>query len=126
MISGSEGIVLERVIGRALIKFYVERGTRFPLHTSAPGKVMLAFMPEAERDAVIAGMKFERFQPWTISNRKDFLKCLDVVRTRAGPSMPASIWKATTASVRQSSTPRATPLPACGSPVPASVSARSA
>lgn len=82
IISGFEGIVLERVIGRAMIKFYVERGTRFPLHTSGPGKVMLAFMPEAERDEVIAGMKFERFQPWTISNRKDFLKCLDDVRKK--------------------------------------------
>ena len=82
IISGHEGIVLERVIGKALIKFYVERGTRFPLHTSGPGKVMLAFMPEAERDEVIAGIKFERFQPWTISNRKDFLKCLDDVRKK--------------------------------------------
>lgn len=82
ILSGCEGIVLERVIGRAMIKFYVERGTRFPIHTSGPGKVMLAFMPEEERDSIIAGMKFERFQPWTISNRKDFLKCLDVVRAQ--------------------------------------------
>jgi DNA-binding IclR family transcriptional regulator len=82
IISGHEGIVLERVIGRALIKFYVERGTRFPLHTSGPGKVMLAFLPEAERDAIFAGMKFERYQPWTISNRKDFLKCLEAVRAQ--------------------------------------------
>lgn len=80
ILSGSEGIVLERVIGRAMIKFYVERGTRFPLHTSGPGKVMLAFIPESERDDIISGMKFERFHPWTISNRKDFLKCLDEVR----------------------------------------------
>lgn len=80
ILSGSEGIVLERVIGRAMIKFYVERGTRFPLHTSGPGKVMLAFTPEPERDEIITGMKFERFQPWTISNRKDFLQCLDEVR----------------------------------------------
>lgn len=82
IISGHEGIVLERVIGRALIKFYVERGTRFPLHTSGPGKVMLAFMPETERDAVLAGMRFERFQPWTISNRKEFLDCLEEVRAQ--------------------------------------------
>jgi len=80
ILSGFEGIVLERVIGRAMIKFYVERGTRFPLHTSGPGKVMLAFTPESERDDIISGMKFERFHPWTISNRKDFLKCLDQVR----------------------------------------------
>lgn len=80
MISGHEGIVLERVIGNALIKFYVERGTRFPLHTSGPGKVILAFTPEKERDAIIAGMTFERFQPWTIATREDFLKCLEGVR----------------------------------------------
>lgn len=77
---GNEGLVLERVIGTAPIKFYVERGTRFPIHTSGPGKVMLAFMPEAERDAVIAAMTFERFHPWTISNREDFLVCLEDVR----------------------------------------------
>ena len=82
MLSGHEGIVLERVIGRALIKFYVERGTRFPIHTSAPGKVILAFQPEAERERTIAGMKFERFQPWTISNRQDFLACLETVRAK--------------------------------------------
>ena len=79
---GNEGLVLERVIGTAPIKFYVERGTRFPIHTSGPGKVMLAFMPETERDAVIAGMKFERFQPWTISSRKEFMKCLNEVRSK--------------------------------------------
>lgn len=82
IVSGFEGIVLERVIGRALIKFYVERGTRFPIHTSAPGKVMLAFMPEKERNAIVAGLKFERFQPWTISNRQEFLACLEIVRAQ--------------------------------------------
>jgi DNA-binding IclR family transcriptional regulator len=39
-------------------------------------------MPEAERDAVVAGMTFERFHPWTISNREDFLECLDAVRVQ--------------------------------------------
>jgi len=80
MITGHEGIVLERVIGRALIKFYVERGTRFPLHTSGPGKVMLAFMPDAQRDAILAGMQFERHQPRTITSRRGFLKCLAAAR----------------------------------------------
>jgi DNA-binding IclR family transcriptional regulator len=43
---------------------------------------MLAFMPEAERDEILAGKTVERLQPWTISNRKDFLKCLDDVRKK--------------------------------------------
>ena len=53
ILSGFEGLVLERVIGRAMIKFYVERGVRFPIHTSGPGKVILAFMPEAERERIM-------------------------------------------------------------------------
>lgn len=79
---GNEGLVLERVVGTAPIKFYVERGTRFPIHTSGPGKVMLAFMAEAEREAVMAAMTFERFHPWTISSREDLLDCLEGVRAR--------------------------------------------
>jgi DNA-binding IclR family transcriptional regulator len=88
ILSGSEGLVLERVIGRALIKFYVERGTRFPLHTSAPGKVMLAFSTGTEREAALGGMRFEPYQPWTISNRSDFERCLAEVR-QAGYAVDA-------------------------------------
>ena len=86
IISGHEGLVLERVLGRETIKLYVDRGTRYPLHTSAPGKVTLAFMPEAERDAIMKGMTFEKFQPWTISSRKELLKCLDDVRKQGWAS----------------------------------------
>ena len=77
---GTEGLVLERVIGTAPIKFYVERGTRFPVHTSAPGKCILAFADLSVRDEIVAQLDFEAFHPWTISNRTDFLACLDQVR----------------------------------------------
>ena len=77
---GSEGLVLERVIGTAPIKFYVERGTRFPVHTSAPGKCILAFTPPRERESAVAALSFEAFHPWTISNAADFLWCLDEVK----------------------------------------------
>ncbi len=77
---GTEGLVLERVIGTAPIKFYVERGTRFPVHTSAPGKCMLAFADPGKRGPIIDQLEFEPFHPWTISNRMDFLSCLDQVQ----------------------------------------------
>ncbi|MEI7774055.1 MAG: IclR family transcriptional regulator [Verrucomicrobiota bacterium] len=80
ILSGNEGIVLERVIGKAQIKFYTERGTRFPLHTSAPGKVILAFLPEAEREEVLREISFEQFHPWTIASREELLRCLQKVR----------------------------------------------
>lgn len=75
------GLVLERVIGTAPIKFYVERGTRFPIHTSAPGKCLLAFAGEEARDKILEGYPFEAFHPWTIGNRADFDRCLGRVRT---------------------------------------------
>jgi DNA-binding IclR family transcriptional regulator len=74
------GLVLERVLGTAPIKFYVERGTRFPLHTSAPGKCVLAFLDESERDEILGGYRFETFHPWTISDRAEFEGCLARVR----------------------------------------------
>jgi DNA-binding IclR family transcriptional regulator len=80
MLDGAQGVVLERVIGTALVKFYAERGTRFALHTSAPGKCILAFTPEEEREKVIGQMTFERFQPWTIGSAEEFCDCLKQVR----------------------------------------------
>ncbi len=77
ILEGNQGLVLERVIGTAPIKFYVERGTRFPIHTSAPGKCMLAFTPEKLRHEVLDTLDFEPYQPWTISNRSDFEACLE-------------------------------------------------
>lgn len=77
---GNEGLVLERVVGTAPIKFYVERGTRFPIHTSAPGKCLLAFAGAAEREEILSGYRFDAYHPWTISNRADFEHCLGRVR----------------------------------------------
>ncbi len=76
ILDGDQGLVIERVIGSAPIKFYVERGTRFPLHTSGPGKCMLAFAPQEERNAILEILDFEAYHPWTISNRTDFEACL--------------------------------------------------
>jgi len=77
---GNEGLVLERVIGTAPIKFYVERGTRFPIHTSAPGKCLLAFCSGEERETILTGYHFHAFHPWTIASRADFEQCLERVR----------------------------------------------
>jgi len=82
VISGEEGVVLERVIGTAPIKFYVERGVRFPLHCSAPGKVLLAFGSEATTDDLLRRMKLTRHQPATIHTREALRTCLDTVRRK--------------------------------------------
>jgi DNA-binding IclR family transcriptional regulator len=76
IIADTQGLVIERVVGTQPVKFYVERGTRFPLHTSAPGKAMLAFLPEPQREELILRMDFKRYGPKTITNREEFRKHL--------------------------------------------------
>ncbi|MDZ4288430.1 MAG: IclR family transcriptional regulator [Prosthecobacter sp.] len=80
ILTGAEGLVLERVIGTQMVKFYIERGARFPLHTSAPGKVILALMDEAAREDLMRRMDFKAYQPWTIADRAEFRKHLAQVR----------------------------------------------
>lgn len=80
ILNGSSGLVLERVIGSAPIKFYVERGTRFPVHTSAPGKCIAAHLAEPEQEALLRSLDYRAYQPWTLASRKEFERCLEKVR----------------------------------------------
>jgi DNA-binding IclR family transcriptional regulator len=64
---GTEGVVLEQVFGLHPFKFMVDAGTRFSLHTSAPGKALLAFLPEGERESVLKDLKLTRYTERTIT-----------------------------------------------------------
>ena len=46
-LSGAEGIVIEQISGKHPFRFVVDVGVRFALHTAAPGKAMLATLPQA-------------------------------------------------------------------------------
>jgi DNA-binding IclR family transcriptional regulator len=67
-----QGIVLEQVASTQPVKFLVDPGTHFPLHTSAPGKAFLAYLPAAERNAVLKAMKFTRYTASTLDSREKF------------------------------------------------------
>ena len=80
--SGLECIVLERIVGRHPYKCFVEVGTRGPLHTGAPGKAMLAALPDNERVRTVAQMDLQRYTAATITRRADFERHLELVRRR--------------------------------------------
>jgi DNA-binding IclR family transcriptional regulator len=75
--TGNEGVVLEHVPSAHPVKFLVSPGTRFPLHTAAPGKVFLAYLPERTRNAIIEKMDFHQFRPNTIKNKDELLESLE-------------------------------------------------
>jgi DNA-binding IclR family transcriptional regulator len=79
---GLECIVLDRVVGPHPYKCYVEVGTRGPLHTGAPGKVMLAWLPKEERKQTLRQMKLSRHTATTITSRTEFEKHLQLVHRR--------------------------------------------
>jgi IclR family acetate operon transcriptional repressor len=81
-LADGEGVVLDELPSPRPIKVTVTLGRRFPIHTAAPAKAMIAAMPETERQALLAGMRFSRFTPHTIMSRRDYENALEEVRKR--------------------------------------------
>jgi DNA-binding IclR family transcriptional regulator len=65
---GAEGVVLEQVEGLHPLRISVDAGLRFPLYNNAPGKLLLAFMPEPEREAMIRELRLARSTARTITD----------------------------------------------------------
>jgi len=79
-IVGHQGVILEFIPALHPIRLMIDPGTRFELHASAPGKVLLAYLPGQERDEIMRAMKFQKYQKSTISSRTRFRKELETVR----------------------------------------------
>lgn len=79
IIEGSEGVVLEQVECHQQVKVIVGIGTRFPLHTAAPAKAMLAYMQEPELTALLEILHLTKFTPTTITTLAAFRRELDTV-----------------------------------------------
>jgi len=67
---GTEVIVLDEAIGTRMFCFVSKLGYRVGTYCSAPGKAILSFLPEKEREEVIAATKFVRFNERTITSKE--------------------------------------------------------
>ncbi len=74
------GVVLHQSPSKQAIKVQVEIGVRFPLHTAAPAKAILAWMNAADRERIVAGMSFTKITNNTITSRKAFREELEMTR----------------------------------------------
>lgn len=77
---GSEGVVLEEVVSSHPVKVTVAIGHHFPLHSAAPGKAMLAFLPPERCRELVDDLKFTKFNVRTIADKTAFLNELKTVR----------------------------------------------
>lgn len=71
-LAGDEVIYLDRVEARWPLRLHLEPGSRVPMHCTASGKLLLAFMPEARRTRLLKNFDFSPFTPNTIKEAKAF------------------------------------------------------
>lgn len=66
--SGSEVMYLDRLESPAPLRFYLQPGSRVPVHCSATGKLFLAQMTPAQRRRLLAHVPLEKFTANTLTD----------------------------------------------------------
>lgn len=79
-LSGSQVVYLDRVETAAPLRFYLQPGSRVPLHCSASGKLFLSQMSAAQRRRLLAGAPLERYTSATLTDAQALDKELRRVR----------------------------------------------
>lgn len=77
---GEEVTLVARIPGREVVSPNVGLGSSFPWHTSVLGQVMVAYLPEAEAQALIANVKFVPYTSRTIMTAEKLRERLDEIR----------------------------------------------
>lgn len=77
---GAEGVYIDKVEGSKAAIRYSWIGRRVPLHSSAVGKILAAYMPQAEREKLLANYTYSTQTANTITSEAEFLTELDQVR----------------------------------------------
>jgi IclR family transcriptional regulator, KDG regulon repressor len=80
--SGAEMVYIEKLESPHAVRMASRIGTRVTLYSSSVGKAYLSTLPRHERDALLQGLKFERFTANTITTRSVLDDELDATRAR--------------------------------------------
>ncbi len=75
-----EMVIIEQLMSVHPFKYSADLGARCPCYSCAPGKAILAFLPDEEREATIGRIQFKRFTPNTIASRRALRDELNQVR----------------------------------------------
>ena len=80
VLNNGNGIVIEQVSGLHMFKYVLEPGKLFHLHTAAPAKAILAFLPQNEQNRVIKKITFKKFNSRTIVDCDAYKETLTITR----------------------------------------------
>ena len=79
-IAQNEFIVMEQAAGKHPFKFMLDIGSRISLHTAAPAKSIMAYLPEKQLEHLLNVMDFKQFNQRTITTAAGFRAALEEVR----------------------------------------------
>ncbi|GAA4192851.1 IclR family transcriptional regulator C-terminal domain-containing protein [Microbacterium oryzae] len=80
VLDGADIVYVARVPTHRIMSVAITIGTRFPAHATSMGQVLLAQLPEAERERILAGSALERLTDRTITTPGALAARLDAVR----------------------------------------------
>ena len=80
VLDGDERVCVERLEGPENIRAVVRLGERLPCYAGAGGKVLLAFLPPAEQQAMLARLALVRFTDRTVTSRARLERDLATIR----------------------------------------------
>ena len=75
-------VIIEQLISLHPFKYSAEIGARCPIYSCAPGKAILAFLPDPERKATLSRLTLKRFTRTTITTRKGMERELSGIRAK--------------------------------------------
>ena len=79
---GNQIVIIEQLPSFQYVKFTTEIGKRVTLHASAPGKAILAFLPEDYQETLLSQITFTRYTDHTIPSKSTMLEELEKVKIR--------------------------------------------
>lgn len=68
VLDGTEVVYVARVGSKRILSTNLRVGARLPAHCTSMGKVLLAYLDEAQQRELMARMTFERFTPRTVTS----------------------------------------------------------
>jgi DNA-binding IclR family transcriptional regulator len=82
VLAEAQCVILEQIPSLHPFKYIVDLGSRAPTQCCAPGKAMLAFLPEPELSEVVGLLHFEAHTPNSLCSPGALLEELKAVRER--------------------------------------------
>jgi len=74
--------LLEQVIGNYPFTFFIKPGKHFVMHASAPGKALLAFLKDEDRESIFSNIEMTAYNERTITSKEAMMKEIQDIRKR--------------------------------------------